>query len=429
DMIEKIMYNLLSNALKFTPKGGTVRVKVECHDLSGQGEAAIIVRDSGIGIPAERLPHIFDRFFQVDSTATREFEGTGIGLALTKELVQLHGGGISVESAEGIGTTFTVRLPLGKAHLKPEQIADASISDRGMRIPELKDEKMPLEEITAPQAIQSETQNPHSEIRIPKSEKSAFRNPHSEIVLIVEDNPDMRAYIRDTLAGSCRILEAPHGEAGFALAQEHIPDLIITDVMMPKVDGYALTRMLRQDLATSHIPIIMLTAKAEDADKFEGLETGVDAYLTKPFSTQELQIRVRKMIERYRLLREQTGVKAIMTPAEVEVSSLDQQFLQRLQEVIEANIENHAFTVDELALQTGVNKRLLQRKVKALTDLSPIQCLRSMRLHRARQLLEKGAGNVTDVCFRVGYNDISAFSKAFSEAFGQPPSAFIARGK
>ena len=248
-------------------------------------------------------------------------------------------------------------------------------------------------------------------------------------MLVVEDNPDMRAYIRDTLAGSCQILEAPHGEAGFALAQEHVPDLIITDVMMPKVDGYALTRMLRQDLATSHIPIIMLTAKAEESDKFEGLETGVDVFLTKPFSTQELQIRVRKLIERYRLLREQTGVKAIMTPAEVAVSSLDQQFLQRLQEVIEANIENHAFTVDELALQTGVNKRLLQRKVKALTDLSPIQCLRSMRLHRARQLLEKGAGNVTDVCFRVGYNDISAFSKAFSEAFGQPPSAFIARGK
>ena len=246
-------------------------------------------------------------------------------------------------------------------------------------------------------------------------------------MLIVEDNPDMRAYIRDTLAGSCRILEAPHGEAGFALAQEHIPDLIITDVMMPKVDGYALTRMLRQDLATSHIPIIMLTAKAEESDKFEGLETGVDAYLTKPFSTQELQIRVRKLIERYRLLREQTGVKAIMTPAEVAVSSLDQQFLQRLQEVIEANMENEAFSVDELALQARVSKRQLQRKVKALTDLSPIQCVRSMRLQRARQLLEKGAGNVTEVCFRVGYGDVSAFSKAFSEAFGQPPSAFIAR--
>ena len=258
-------------------------------------------------------------------------------------------------------------------------------------------------------------------------ETSAIRNQKTEIVLIVEDNQDMRAYIRETLERHYRIIEAPNGEAGFQKAREEIPDLIITDVMMPKMDGYEMTRELRREQVTSHIPIIMLTAKAAESDKFEGLETGVDAFLVKPFSTKELHIRVRKLIELRQKLREQTGMKAVLQPAEIDVSSLDQQFLQRVQDTIEAHIENEAFSVDTLASGIGVSKRQLQRKLKALTDLSPNQCIRSMRLQRARQLLEQGAGNVTEAAFSVGYSDVTAFSKAFREEFGQPPSAFIRR--
>jgi len=246
-----------------------------------------------------------------------------------------------------------------------------------------------------------------------------------DVILIVEDNPDMRTYIRETLVDHYRTVEAPNGEEGFRKAQEEIPDLIITDVMMPVMDGYELTGKLREDQTTSHIPIIMLTAKAAESDKLEGLETGVDAFLVKPFSTKELRIRVRKLIELRKKIRQQTGMKAVLQPAEIEVSSLDQQFLQRFQDIVEKNIDNENFGVDDLAKQIGVGRRQLHRKLTALTDLSPVQCLRSMRLQRAKQLLEKGAGNVTEICFSVGYGDVTAFSKAFREEFGKPPSAFI----
>ncbi len=444
DKVEKIINNLLSNAFKFTPEEGTVQVVVGSSSMgrgaeggeqnekgdmravqdalptSETGEVKIIVRDSGIGIPKDRLPHIFDRFFQVDSSATREFEGTGIGLALTKELVQIHGGSIAVESEEGFGTTFTVRLPLGKAHLKEDQIVE-NISEFGIRNSDLK-EKDEEREVIGGTQIPNESEIPEEANQNPNS---PFRIPHSQIVLIVEDNPDMRTYISETLEVNYEILEAANGEDGFSRAKESIPDLIITDVMMPKVDGYALTRLLRQEQATSHIPIVMLTAKADESDKFEGLETGVDVFLTKPFSTQELQIRVRKLIERYRKLRHDIGIKAVMKPSEVAVSSLDQKFLQRLQDIIEANIDNEKFSVEDLALEIGVGKRQLQRKIKALTDLSPLHCIRNMRLERAKQLLEQGAGNVTEIAFSVGYSDLTAFSRAFREKFNQLPSAVI----
>jgi transcriptional regulator GlxA family with amidase domain len=192
--------------------------------------------------------------------------------------------------------------------------------------------------------------------------------------------------------------------------------------MMPRVDGYEMTRRIRQDQITSHIPIIMLTAKAADEDKFEGLERGVDAYLTKPFNKKELRIRVRKLIELRRQLRQRAGVKAVLSPSEIEASSMDQEFLQRVQECIEKNMENENFGVDDLAAQIGVGKRQLQRKLKALIDSSPQQCVRTMRLQRARQLLERGAGTISEIAFQVGYSEGSALARAFREEFGFAPS-------
>jgi signal transduction histidine kinase/DNA-binding response OmpR family regulator len=419
DKIEKVMYNLLSNALKFTPEGGKVSVQlavlsdqlsVISHQLPVKKLMAddcllITIRDSGIGIPHDRLPYIFDRFYQVDSSQTREYEGTGIGLALVQELVQLHGGGISVESAVGFGTTFVISLPLGNAHLKPEQmVVSEQLSVNSDQL-----------SVTSEQLSVFSTAQPATSGQQPASS--------SDFILIVEDNADMRAFIGESLQDGYRILQAANGEEGFVKAQEYLPDLIITDVMMPRVDGYEMTRRIRQDQVTCHIPIIMLTAKAAEEDKLEGLERGVDAYLTKPFNKKELQIRVRKLIELRRLLRQQTGTKAVLAPSKIEATSLDQQFLQRIQEIIEENLENEDFSVDDLAAKAGVGQRQLQRKLKALTDSSPQQCIRSMRLQRARQLLEQGAGTVSEIAFRLCYGTVAAFSEAFREEFGEPPSA------
>ena len=416
DKVEKILYNLLSNALKFTPTGGQVLVKAatamrgstQVGTSEEKGELKISVRDSGVGIPADRLPHIFDRFFQVDSSHTREFEGTGIGLALTKELVQLHGGGIAVESTEGFGTTFTVTLPLDKAHLPAEQIVDVAEVSTGFGN---------LSGLAADESFSSG--------EVPASDNPEPMDDKKDMILIVEDNADMRTYIRQGLERAYHILEAANGEEGFTQAQEHVPDLIITDVMMPQVDGYEFTRKIRQETVTAHIPIIMLTAKAAEEDKLAGLEQGVDAYLTKPFNKEELLIRVRKLIEMRQKLRQQTGGQIILQPGEIAATSLDQQFLQQIQQTIEDNINNEAFGVDKLALEVGVSQRQLQRKLKALTDHSPQQCIRTMRLGRAKQLLEQGAGTVTQIAFQVGYGDLTAFSKAFHAEFGQAPSVVL----
>jgi signal transduction histidine kinase/DNA-binding response OmpR family regulator/ligand-binding sensor domain-containing protein len=413
DKIEKILYNLLSNALKFTPEQGQVRVKVEIDDSEAPtpdeetGELKVTVRDSGVGIAKEQLPFIFDRFYQVDASMTRLHEGTGIGLALTKELVQIHGGGISVTSEEGFGTTFVVRLPLGKAHLKPEQImelAGAETLTGFQTLSELASAKL------APEAPESQ---------------SSSTPAAGDFMLIVEDNPDMRLFIRESLEDGYRVVEAANGEEGFAKAQEIIPDIIITDVMMPGIDGYELTRRLRQEQVTSHIPIIMLTARAADEDRFEGLEQGVDAYLTKPFNKKELRIRVRKLIEMRRQLLAQVRQKPMISASEVMVTSAEQKFLQRLQEIVEDNISDETFEMEELGRKIGMSPRQLQRKINALLGCSPAFYIRRIRLERGRQLLEKGAGGISEVAFEVGYGSGSAFARAFRDAFGKPPSEFV----
>ena len=423
EKIEKVMHNLLSNALKFTPEGGIVEIAVAVANGSQNGETAhtmdsgevkIIVRDSGIGIPKDRLPHIFDRFYQVDSSTTREHEGTGIGLALTRELVQLHGGSISAESHEGFGTTFTVLLPMGKAHLKPDQISDSAVSDLGFEMSNVSVSDLADQNIS-PQE-QAETQDQESKVK--------------EIILIVEDNPDMRAYIRETLltsteAANYQVMEAPDGEEGFEKAQAAVPDLIITDVMMPGIDGYELTRRLRQDQATSHIPIIMLTAKAAESDKFAGLETGVDVFLIKPFSSKELQIRVRKLIENRKLLLAKVRERPMITASEVMATSANQQFLDRLLQIVEENLSDENFQVESLCREIGLSPAGLYRKLNALLDCTPALYIRRIRLERARQLLEQKAGNVTEIAFQVGYSNTSNFARAFREAFQISPSEFL----
>lgn len=399
DKMEKVFNNLLSNAFKFTPPEGKINIYIKKNDSKF---VEIYIRDTGIGIPGNRIKHIFNRFYQVDSSTTRDQEGTGIGLALTVELVELHKGKIEVTSKEGEGSEFIISLPIGDIKIAKESLVEFS-TDRFI-------EKNGLNEFE----IQEENLNQHLNVGDSKN----------EIVLIVEDNKDVRAYINEQLGNDYSILEASNGKEGYLLAQNKIPDLIISDIMMPKMDGYQFCKAIRADEKTSHIPIIMLTAKAGLDNKTEGLETGVDDYLTKPFSAKELRVRVKNLIYLRSQLRKRFSKATIIKPSEVTVVSVDQDFLQRVIKSIETNIENEQFNVDKLSTEINMSISQLNRKLNALVDQPAGQLIRSLRLQRAADLLKQNAGTVAEICYKVGFNDQAYFSRAFKKQFNCSPSDY-----
>ena len=410
DMVEKILSNLLSNAFKFTPEGGEVEVSIRtCKDVHSdvppQGDRLeIAVFDTGIGIPPDQLDKVFDRFYQVDASQTREHEGSGIGLALVKELVELHHGTIRVQSEVGKGTTFTVRLPLGRSHLKNDEIVGAPVSVE----PRVRE---------AEGAVIDKAVEGAKEEVVPEHARG-----EKPIVLIVEDNSDVRAYIRDYLVSAYQVTEAGDGAEGIEKAQEVIPDLIITDVMMPKKDGYEVCRTLKLDEKTCHIPIILLTAKAASENKIEGLEIGADDYLIKPFEPKELLARVRNLISLRRKLRERFKASVPLKPGEIDITSMDNAFLKKVMAAVEQHMGDERFHIEELGALVGMSRRQLHRKLAALTNQGPGEFIRSFRLHRAMDLLQKGAGTVSEVAYRVGFSDPSYFSKCFQQQFGTAPS-------
>ncbi len=398
DKMEKVFYNLFSNAFKFTPPGGTITVKA---GISGSS-AEISIKDTGSGIPSDRSGRIFDRFYQLDNSSTREHEGTGIGLALTKELIELHKGKIEVKSKAGEGAEFIVILPLG--NLNHKIIFDA-VPRRGML-----DETSP----SSPSETNDES--------LVKGGNGRVNN--GEIILIVEDNTDVRNYITEQLENEFVIIDAANGETGIAKACSIIPDLIITDVMMPKMDGYRFSMEIRKDERTSHIPIIMLTAKAGLDDKIEGLETGIDAYLTKPFSTRELRVRVKNLIRQRNELRKRFSTATIIRPSEVSAVSADQVFLQKTIQIVEKNFDDEQFGVEWLSSEVGMSISQLNRKLKALIDQPAGQLIRSLRLQRAADLIKQNSGTIAEICYQVGFNDQSYFSRAFKKQFGCSPSDY-----
>ncbi|UCD38650.1 MAG: response regulator, partial [Fidelibacterota bacterium] len=404
DAMVKIMNNLLSNAFKFTESGGEISVNVATNresDLSADGEVVVAISDTGCGIPVDRQDKIFDRFYQVDSSTTREGEGTGIGLALTRELVELHKGSIEVNSREAEGTTFTVRLPLGSAHLSALEIVEAS---------ELLEEVVPSDMTLADE----------EESKPPTTRKSL------PLVLIVEDNADVRSYIRSYLDEEYRCYEATDGEHGLSQAIKHMPDLILSDIMMPQMDGVELCRRIKTDERTSHIPVILLTAKADMDSKLEGLETGADDYLAKPFEAAELQARIRNLIEQRRRLRKQFDRKTTLRPKDITVTSLDERFLQRALDAVEMHISDAKFDVKEFSKAVGMSRTNLHYKLRALTGQSTSEFIRTQRMIRAAQLLRQNFGNVTEVAFEVGFSNPSYFTECFKKHFGQPPSRYDA---
>lgn len=395
DKLNDIIINLLSNAFKFTPEGGNIQFLAKDQN----GKLHIQIRDSGKGIPQKELDKIFNRFYQVEGT---EHQGTGIGLSLVKELTQLHKGIIRVESEEGVGTSFFIEIPYeSNAYTEEEKVQIQST-------PEV---QVPAETLTA---LKTSGQLTHSGDTANTSE--------APIALIIEDNPDLRVYISEYLKDRFRVHLATNGEEGLKRAIELVPDIIISDVMMPKMDGFELSEAIKKEEKTSHIPIILLTAKAGQEHKIEGLQTGADDYLTKPFDGKELQVRIDNLIEQRRRLREKFSGQLKIRPSQVSFSSVDQQFLEQVMHHIEANMGNEQFSVEDLAGLVNFSRSQLHRKLKAICDKSPVELIRNFRLTRAKEMLEQKAGTVSEIAYEVGYSNLSYFSSSFKKAFGQLPS-------
>ena len=399
DKLEQIIFNLLSNALKFTPAGG--RVGVYLTREAGWVEMAVC--DTGIGIAAAELPLVFERFHQANASHTRRYGGSGVGLALVRELVALHGGTITATSEVGVGSAFRIRLPLGTAHLAPAEMGPAPEDDAGQPTT-ARWVEVPLESQESAEAATRDT------------------NDQRPLLLLVDDNDDMRQYLRQCLGAEFRLLLATNGEQGLARAQAALPDLIISDLMMPVLDGLELCRRLKTDERTSHIPVVLLTARASEGSRLRGLETGADDYLTKPFHPNELRARVGNLIAQRQLLRQRFGREVTLLPRDISITSADESFLNRALAVVETHIANPDFDVELFAAELAVSRVQLYRKLKALTDQAPTDFVRVLRLRRAAQLLAGQAGNVADVAYAVGFNNLSYFSKCFREAYGHVPS-------
>ncbi|MEZ5082589.1 MAG: ATP-binding protein [Bacteroidales bacterium] len=436
EKFEQVLNNLLSNAFKFTGEGGRVEVEITPLDPPSRGdkeEAAkttdvkesdalspleggrgvnISVSDTGPGIAPEHIEHIFDRFYQVGQEDNSYYEGTGIGLALTKELVELHHGKINVESEHGKGSTFTILMPLGKDHLKPEEII----------------EEKP-DEISSPSFSPVFTDDPKENITAENIDIET--DDGLPILLIVEDNPDMHSYIRGYFENEFRIIEAIDGADGYEKSTQHIPDIIISDVMMPNMDGNEFCKKVKTDERTSHIPVILLTARASKESRIEGLETGADDFITKPFDGDELQIRVNNLIDQRKRLSaalesriEKSHSATKLDFEHMGINSMDDKFLQKAKEVVEENLSNPEYTIEDFASAMALSRSQLHRKLKALVNNSGTEFIRTMRLNYAIELLQKKTGTISEIAYDVGFNSPTYFSQLFREKYGMSPTEF-----
>ncbi|MCA0232666.1 MAG: response regulator [Bacteroidetes bacterium] len=415
DKVEKIVTNLLSNALKFTEAGGKVTVDIQYISLAGGREVIITVSDTGIGIKPAQLDKIFNRFYQVEADRKRGYEGTGIGLALVKELVDVLKGTIVVESTENVGTTFRVRLPIDETTWKDYLTEHPSESQQKSQANALDySSLLPLVEGAS----------------VDKKRNQLAVEEEGEVLLIIDDNADIRAYVRSIFEKEYQILEAADGREGLDLAIQTSPNIVICDLMMPRMDGFEFCRHLKSDERSSHIPVVMLTAKATLEDRIEGFELGADEYLTKPFHQTELQSRVKNLLQKQEKLRHYFSSKTLeakpikLKPTEVKTSTVDELFLQKVKAVLDANLSNSAFGVIEFSTAMNMSKSQLNRKLNALCDCSSNELIRAFRLERAADLLRAKAGTVSDIAYQVGFEHLSYFSKSFQEKFGTLPSEY-----
>jgi signal transduction histidine kinase/DNA-binding response OmpR family regulator len=402
---QKMITNLISNAVKFTPGKGIVELVIN----KDENNLIITIANSGEGIPRDALPYVFDRFYQVDEESTREYEGTGIGLALVRELTELHHGSISVESNDE-RTTFKLILPNTDSHLSEEEKIEPTIQDI-----DISDVIVPIKSTPATY-----------DKPVLKGISIEERKDQLE-VLVVEDNEDLRSYVKSILVKEYKIHEAKDGIEGMEKAEMYVPDLIVSDVMMPKMDGYALCKHLKTNPKTDHIPVILLTAKATQENKIEGLETGADAYLVKPFDEAELEVRIRNLIQIRAALQEKYQDNLLLNSLNNDIPSVHDKFIVQIKEVIEAEIDNDQFSVEDLGEAMAMSRSQVHRKLKALTDQSATQFIRNYRLYKAADLLLNNTGNITEIAYQVGFSSQTYFSSSFQELFGCSPSDYKVR--
>lgn len=390
DKLEKILFNLLSNAFKFTPDHGEVMVRLGMKD---EQNLEIRIEDTGIGIPADKLDRIFERFFQNDLPLNVINQGSGIGLSITREFVKVHGGTIDAQSDVGKGSTFTVVLPLKSL------------------------QKLPATPVV--------TTDPEEAVQDPVAHET---NGHAKMpsLLLVEDNEDFRFYLKDNLRMHYNILEAKDGKEGWSKVLATLPDLVVSDIMMPEMNGLELCRKIKHDMRVSHTPVILLTARTAEEQKLEGFESGADDYITKPFNFEILQSRIRNLIHQRELYQKEMRHKIDVRASHVEVTSMDEKLVSKALKIVEEKIADSDFSVEDLSHELGMSRVHLYKKLQALTGKSPLEFIRSIRLQHAAQLLEKSQLTVSEVAYKVGFNNPKYFAKYFREEFQVLPSAYAA---
>lgn len=390
DKIERICYNLLSNALKYTSEGGEITLTAKEEN----GRVMISVADNGCGISSDELPYIFDRFYQAKNAG----RGTGIGLAIVKAFTELHHGEVSATSIEGKGSTFTIHIPVrqkGEVTNQPTEKIEQLVEPSSAQ--EVPNQARHIDELIQPY----QTDKPE--------------------VLIIDDNIDIRTYLRSVLSEKYNVSEAANGKASLELARKIVPDIVLSDIMMPVMDGLAFCQQLKTDKAISHIPVILLTARSLDEQRAEGYEHGADAYLSKPFSLRLLLSRIDNLIESRKKLN-QTWSKGVEDDEIGNISNeIDKSFLKQLRKIIQENLANSDLSVEQIGDEIGLSRVQLYRKVKALTGYSPVEIVRKARLTRARHLLQTTERTVSEVAYAVGFSTPSYFSKCYKDEFGESP--------
>lgn len=400
EKVEKIYFNLLSNAFKHTDRNGDIKVSLSKENVEGEEYARLMVFNTGRPIPKDKIRSIFDRFYKVNPHDA----GTGIGLALTNALVDIHQGKISVDSVEGYGTTFTVLLPF--KHIEGDLVDDDNTYESGY----------------TQNLIGAEIVNRHDDVISNTTVES-----DKPIILLVEDNVDMRNFMRHTLQNEYTVIEAEDGILGVEKAVKYIPDVVISDVMMPGRDGFEVCSMLKENVSTSHIPVILLTACSLDEQKAIGFESGADAYIPKPFNAELLKIRIRKLIENREKIKQTFGNSIMSDSKKITLGDVEQAFINNFKNYVEINISDPELNVDDIAKNIGLSRVQLYRKLKQLTDYSPVELIKIIRLKYATELLNVKSKTMSEVAYEAGFSSPSYFTKCFKEFYKENPSDYIKR--
>ncbi len=427
EKLENIVFNLLSNAFKFTPPQGRISLaaslvnsefKADANGHESKSTKALLispfleikVADTGVGISEEHIAHVFKRFYQINTSESLKVRGSGIGLSLSRELVKVHHGAISVESQPNVGSVFTVQLPVLKKCFSPEEILDQPVEMKAT----INEQVLKLTE-----ELLSKVPEP-----IRKAYSAPADNYKKPLILVAEDNYDLRCHISASLNDEYRVMEAENGKVAYEMAKDYNPELILSDIMMPVMDGLELCSRLKNNLHTSHIIVVLLTARTSVENWIEGLETGADDYIPKPFDLNILRVRIRQLIESRRRLKKHFGKELAPGETEVSISSADTQFMNKVLEIVEQNFSNAEFGVEELVSKMFLSHSLVHKKLSAIADQSAGDFITTFRLKKAAQLLQRPDMNVSEIAYEIGFNDPKYFSRQFKKYFGTTPSEY-----